>query len=141
MNTVNNISYEFYRLKIIEFLESRINLIAVYFYGSILSSVFNDESDIDIAIIAENETDNLFLYELSAELSVITKRDIHLVDFIRASDILKIEILKNKNVAFEKDESKRLYHEMNALTAYEKFNEEREIVIKAKYGEGAWISL
>jgi len=141
MKNDNASIYEFYKLKISEFMKSRINPVAVYLYGSILETGFNDESDIDIAVITEKETDPLALYELSAELSVIVKRDIHLVDFLKVSDVLKIQILKNKNVILNNDDNRRLYHEMNALTSYEKLNEEREIVIKAKYGEGAWTSL
>jgi predicted nucleotidyltransferase len=141
MNTINNKNILFYQNEIIGFLKSRLDLVAVYLYGSILTSQFNDQSDIDISVISEKEIDPLALYEISAGLSVLLKRDIHLIDFIKANEVLKIEILKNKTILFEKDEEKRLYHEMNALTAYQKLNEEREIVMKTKYGEAAWRSL
>ena len=141
MNTINNKNILFYQHEIIGFLKSRLDLIAVYLYGSILTSQFNDQSDIDISVISEKEVDPLALYEISAGLSVLLKRDIHLIDFVKANEVLKIEILKNKTILFDKDEEKRLYHEMNALTAYQKLNEEREVVIKTKYGEAAWRSL
>jgi predicted nucleotidyltransferase len=141
MNTINNKNILFYQSEIIGFLKSRLDLIAIYLYGSIITSQFNDQSDIDISVISENDVDPLALYEISAGLSVLLKRDIHLIDFVKANEVLKIEILKNKTILFDKDEEKRLYHEMNALTAYQKLNEEREVVIKTKYGEGAWRSL
>lgn len=128
-------------LIIIDFLKSRIEPVAIYIYGSILNSYFNDKSDIDIAVITGIKSSSVTLYELASELSVIVKRDIHLVDFLQVSDILRIEILKTGRLIYNGNDSRRLYHEMNALTAYEKLNEEREIAIKAKYGEEAWKSL
>jgi len=141
MNTKNRNNNETYKSEIVDFLQSRINPVAIYIYGSFLSSRFNDESDIDIAIITPKKIDTLTLYNLSTELSFITKRDIHLVDFLSVSDVLRIEILKNKLVIFTENEEQRLFHEMNALTSYVKLNEEREMVIKARYGEAAWTLL
>jgi len=132
---------EIYRDIIVDFFNSRLNPIVIYVYGSILGCAFNDESDIDIAVIADKKIDSYKLYDFSAELSVILKRDVHLVDFRAASDVLKIEILKKREILFCRDEDIRLYNEMNALSSYTKLNEEREIVIRAKYGEGAWMLL
>ena len=131
----------FYCDKIIEFLQSRLDVIAIYLYGSILNKNFNDESDIDIAVITKNKTDPVKLYDIAADLSVILKRDIHLVDFVSTTDVLRIEILKNKNVILCTDDEKRLYYEMIALGSYQKLNEEREIAIRAIYGDNVWKSL
>jgi len=141
MENTPNQNILLYSEKIIEFLRSRLDIIAIYLYGSILNKNFNNESDIDIAVITENRTDPVKLYDIAADLSVIIKRDIHLVDFVSTTDVLRIEILKNKNVVFCHDDEKRLYYEMIALTSYQKFNEEREIVIRTKYGDNVWKSL
>ena len=141
MKNQHNQNILLYGGKIAEFLQSRLNLTAIYLYGSILTKRFDDESDIDIAVITEDRIDHAVLYNIGAELSVLVKRDIHLVDFAAATDILRIEILKNKNVIFCSNDEKRLYYEMIALTSYQKLNEEREIVIKTQYGENLWNSL
>jgi predicted nucleotidyltransferase len=141
MENIHNQNILYYGGMIIGFLQSRLNLIAVYLYGSILNTSFNQESDIDIAVITEDRIDPVNLYDIGADLSVLTKRDIHLVDFVAATDTLRIEILKNKNVIFCNNDEKRLYYEMIALTSYQKLNEERKIVIRTKYGDNVWKSL
>ncbi|MCL1865609.1 MAG: nucleotidyltransferase domain-containing protein [Spirochaetes bacterium] len=141
MENIHNQNILRYGGKIVEFLKSGLNLIAVYLYGSILNERFDNESDIDIAVITEDKTDYVKLYEMAADLSVLIKRDVHLVDFVSATDILRIEILKNKNVIFCSNDDKRLYYEMIALTSYQKLNEEREIAIRSKYGDNVWMSL
>ena len=141
MESVHNKNVLCYGSKIVEFLQSKINLIAVYFYGSILNESFGNESDIDIAIITEDITNPVRLYEIAVDISVLVKRDIHLVDFVSACDTLRIEILKNKSVIFCSNDAKRLYYEMIALTSYQKLNEEREIAIRANYGDNVWMSL
>ena len=141
MENIHNQNILYYGGTIIGFLQSRLNLIAVYLYGSILNTSFNQESDIDIAVITEDRIDPVNLYDIGADLSVLTKRDIHLVDFVAATDTLRIEILKNKNVIFCNNDEKRLYYEMIALTSYQKLNEERKIVIRTKYGDNVWKSL
>lgn len=140
MSTESSINIQPYKETIVKFLQNRLRPVAVYLYGSITGTRFNNESDIDIAVIAEN-IDSLTLHELAMELSVLVKRDIHLTDFRTATDILRMEILKQRCVIYCSDDEKRLFHEMIALSSYTKLNEEREVVIKTKYGRTPWMSL
>lgn len=139
MKEQNNLSI--YRDLIIDFFNKRLNPVVIYIYGSVLGCGFNNESDIDIAVISDSIIDSTALYYLSADLSIVLKRDVNIVDFLAVSDVLKIEILKKREILFCRDDNLRLYYEMNALSSYVKLNEEREIVIRSKYGEGAWMSL
>ena len=96
MKEQNNLSI--YRELIIDFFSQRLNPVVIYIYGSVLGCGFNNESDIDIAVIADSMIDSTALYYLSADLSVVLKRDVHIVDFLAATDVLRIEILRKRKI-------------------------------------------
>ncbi len=124
-----------------DYLKEKISPVVIYLFGSAAGDSFNIESDIDLAVLTDKSISPLEFYNISTELSVLVKQDIHLVDFWEVTDLLRIEILKKGKVLFSRDESLRLENEMKALSSYIKLNEEREVVIKVKYGEDVWMSL
>jgi uncharacterized protein len=125
----------------VDFLINRINIIALYLFGSAVNGRFTDDSDFDIAVLSQSDVDPVRLFELSLSLGVLMRRDVHLVDFKKADTVFQAEILRNKKVLYCRDENKRIVAEMITLTQYEKLNEEREVVIRAKYGDKMWMSL
>jgi len=125
----------------VDFLINRINIIALYLFGSAVNGRFTDDSDFDIAVLSQSDVDPVRLFELSLSLGVLMRRDVHLVVFKKADTVFQAEILRNKKVLYCRDENKRIVAEMITLTQYEKLNEEREVVIRAKYGDKMWMSL
>jgi predicted nucleotidyltransferase len=135
MNIENNINL------VVDYLKQRIDPAVVYLFGSAAGDCFKQESDIDLAVITDKKISPLEIYNISGDLSLIVRRDIHLVDFREITDVLRMEILKKGRVIFCKDENLRIQNEMKALSSYIKLNEEREIVIKSRYGEDVWMLL
>ncbi|HOV13178.1 MAG TPA: nucleotidyltransferase domain-containing protein [Spirochaetota bacterium] len=125
--------------QIINHISDKINVSSIYLFGSVLTKRFNDESDIDIAIIPDDEISELNLFDLCLDLGAVLNRDIHLINFLTTDLILKIQILKNKKVIYYKNNEKRIYLEMLAISEYGKLNEEREIILKNRYGENVWM--
>ncbi len=124
--------------QIVNYILNKINISTIYLFGSVLTERFNDESDIDIAIIPRDEISELALFDLCLELGAVLNRDIHMIDFLKTNLILKIEILKNKKIIYCNDAEKRIYYEALAISEYGKLNEEREIILKNRYGENVW---
>ena len=120
------------------FLTEKLSPVAIYLFGSFSSGNYNAQSDIDIAVLAKETLDTSELYELSAGISAILNRDIHLIDFKNVSPVLKMQILKKKKVIYCSDDEERIYHEMLALSEYQKLNDERSPVLTkilgANYG-------
>ncbi|OHD10820.1 MAG: hypothetical protein A2086_15135 [Spirochaetes bacterium GWD1_27_9] len=126
---------------ILDYLLNNTKALTIYLFGSILKENFNNESDIDIAVIFDQKIPKEDLFNHSLNLGVLLKRDIDLVDFKESAVTLRIEIIKAGKVIFCENEETRLFYEMISLTEYQKLNEEREIVIKTKYGDKIWMLL
>ena len=89
----NNRSIEYLKSKILNYFDSKLNIIAVYLFGSAVSGRMDSESDIDIAIITQpEEYKKTELFEMRIELSELLDRDIDLVRLIDAPVILRMQI-------------------------------------------------
>jgi len=132
--------YEFEN-KIVSFLLNKLNPEVIYIFGSYLTEYFNEQSDIDIAVILNEEFDSKTIYNLKCELSAVIGREVDLINYNDADIVLKAEIFKKNKVIYCKDDELRYYKEMIALKEYERYNEERKIIIESKYGYEAWTLL
>lgn len=85
------------------FLENNITNVIVF--GSLLTKDFNEESDIDIAIISENKISSSLDLSLTLELEDFLGRSIDLIDINdeEISNVIKIEAF-NSNMVIIKDE-------------------------------------
>ncbi|MBA4313404.1 MAG: hypothetical protein C0417_12340 [Chlorobiaceae bacterium] len=89
----NNRSIEYLKSKILNYFDSKLNIIAVYLFGSAVSGRMDSESDIDIAIITQPEEYNKAeLFEMRIELSELLNSDIDLVCLNDAPVILRMQI-------------------------------------------------
>lgn len=123
---------------ITDFLKSPFKPLAIYLFGSYASGNEKPESDVDLAILGDRSFDKKKLFDAALELGVKTNKDVHLVDFQTAPPLLKVEIISKGKILFCADGEKRLVYEMRALKEYEKLNEEREIIFKAKIKDFSW---
>lgn len=87
---------------------SKLPICSVILFGSICNDEFHELSDVDIAILGENEIplDNISDIELCLESFL--EREIDVIDLKRDSiDLfLKIDILNNGSIIYTKDENK-----------------------------------
>ena len=89
-------------------------------YGSILTTRFNENSDIDIAIASRKKINFMYILELRKDLSLLCQREIDLFDLSIDEGLINYKIItdgliiKNKRSLFSK------YH-INSLIFYEDY--------------------
>ena len=101
---------------------------AIYLFGSFANGTFNENSDIDIAVLYKNKLDRIKLFKLQEELFLKFNRDIDLVDLQDVNDVFAYEIINNsiklKNSKFAED------YEYRVWLRYLDLQEDRKEIIK-----------
>nr|WP_286674064.1 MULTISPECIES: nucleotidyltransferase domain-containing protein [unclassified Clostridium] len=125
-------------IKTIEILKKEFNPTIIYLFVSAAKNNLREDSDIDIAFLSENSTDEYKCFMVSQELADIFKRE---VDLNLSSTVFKVQVIGNGKVIYCIDNTKRIYFEMESFKEYAILNEEREVVINKmreeidKYGQ------
>ena len=103
---------------------------AIILFGSYSRNTQNYESDIDIAILAENVT-KLEIFNEKQKLEEISGKDIDLINLANEdmSDGFRYEILMNGVVLFCKDEYKYELYKLDMFREYLDLNESRKNII------------
>lgn len=110
--------------------------LAIILFGSFARGTQNDDSDIDIAIVTDNN-DKKYLFSVKQELEAVTSKDIDLVNMadLNMSEGFKYEILMNGKVLYCKDEYKFDMYKIDTCREFLDFNESRqEIIDRIKNG-------
>ena len=110
--------------------------LAIILFGSFARETQNAESDIDIAIVAQNN-DKKDMFLTKQKLEELTSKDIDLVNLtdLNMSEGFKYEILMNGKVLYCKDEYRFDMYKIDTCREYLDFNESRqEIIDRIKNG-------
>jgi len=116
--------------KIIEELNPQL----IYLFGSYAKHKENDESDIDVAVFCKEKIDPVKLFNLQLSLGQLVNRDVDLIDMADIDIPFKIEIISAHYPLFELSSELRYEFEMNTISQYGRFNEEREIIFEKRLG-------
>lgn len=113
-------------LKIISLLTSSVNIKAIYLYGSAITEYFNEESDIDIAILLDKKIDFSALFELQVLLSKEMNKDIDLVQLDTVSTVLQMQVIQSGKRIFCNDVFYCNKYESQIFSEYVELNEMRK---------------
>jgi predicted nucleotidyltransferase len=116
--------------KAIEILKEEFNPIVIYLFGSGAKNRLRDDSDIDIAILTDNEIDAYECFIKAQELADIFNREVDLINLNTSSTVFKAQVVGTGKIIYCRDETKRMYFEMRAFKSYAILNEEREVILK-----------
>lgn len=122
--------------KIQKLLIEKFQPLAIILFGSFVRGTQNAESDIDIAIVAQNN-DKKDMFLTKQKLEELTSKDIDLVNLtdLNMSEGFKYEILMNGKVLYCKDEYRFDMYKIDTCREYLDFNESRqEIIDRIKNG-------
>ena len=101
---------------------------AIYLFGSFANGSFNDESDIDIAVLYKNKINPIKLFEIKQQLFLKFDRLIDLIDLQNINDVFAYEIIntakKLKTSKFAED------YEYRVWLRYLDLQEDRKEIIK-----------
>ena len=102
---------------------------AIYLFGSFANNTFNENSDIDIAILYKQPIPTLELFKKQNELFMIFNRNIDLIDLQNTNLVFTYEIInhsiKLKSSKYATNFENRIW--WNYLT----FQDDRKIIVEA----------
>ena len=130
---MNDINYK----NIISFLKGKIDdLQAIYVYGSAVSDVFSEKSDLDVAIKARSVLDKVKRWDYQEDLAILMGRDVDLLDMDQASLVMKYEVLTTGDRIYCQAVSEIEKYETVIYSRYLEFNEIRKPIIEAAVQRG-----
>ncbi|MCP5207423.1 MAG: nucleotidyltransferase domain-containing protein [Hahellaceae bacterium] len=65
----------------------------IVLFGSFANGSFNNDSDIDLAVLASKKLDNLERWKIAQNLAQSLNRDVDLVDLCNVSTVLRMQIV------------------------------------------------
>jgi len=71
----------------------------IWLFGSYADGTYNENSDIDIAVLFKNKVSPIDLFNMKENLELLLKKDIDLIDLAEVNDVFAYEIVtKGKNI-------------------------------------------
>ncbi|BBO80287.1 type VII toxin-antitoxin system MntA family adenylyltransferase antitoxin [Desulfosarcina ovata] len=104
--------------------------VAIYRFGSWGTAAQRKGSDIDIAVLAASPLDPVGRWDLAQKLASIAGRDVDLVDLLRASTVLRMQVVAYGERLHCVDAEAAERFEDNVFSSYAKLNEERRLILE-----------
>ena len=128
---MNSMNLDEIEKKIKKILINSLSPKLIYIFGSIITNRVRNDSDIDIAILADKQIDEYQLYMIFQQLADDLKRKVDIVDLKRAFTVLKAEILRDGKLIYNSDNQEKIHFQLRVLQDYVFLNERRlEIINK-----------
>lgn len=102
----------------------------VVLFGSMVNSEFNNNSDIDLAVLADKKLDNLERWKIAQKLAQRLNRDVDLVDLCDVSTVLRMQIVTTGMQIFGSKADFDLYA-ATSFTMYQQLQVERKDIVDA----------
>lgn len=102
---------------------------AVYLFGSHAAGAAHRDSDVDLAVLADAPLGDNERWQLAQTLAVMLGRDVDLVDLLRASTVMRVQVIDSGKLLFDSDTTRRQEFEARALSDYARLNEERREIL------------
>ena len=116
--------------RLVQELRGRVpSVVAVYAFGSRARGDANGGSDFDVALLAERPLDPKERWGIQQELAVLAGADVDLVDLLRASTVMRVQVLREALLLYESNRAARELFEATAFGAYARLNEERRGIL------------
>lgn len=122
---------------ILSFLTKKLDPELIYLYGSFARSEGRLESDVDLAVYTQKQTDPYGLFLLANELAMDLKLDVDLVDLKTVSTVFRAQVVSSGEALFYRDDLFKAEYEIRSLKDYAKLNEERKPILDRIKEEGS----
>ncbi len=117
--------------KIIELLRRDLSdLVAIYRFGSSITSHERPDSDIDLAILPSCPLDTVRVWELAQVVAQALSKDVDLVDLLSASTVMRAQIISTGKRLYCSNRAECESFEDYTYSAYARLNEERKGILQ-----------
>ena len=104
---------------------------AVYVFGSAADGRVRDDSDVDLAFLADRAQDAVVVFDAAQALAGRLGREVDLIDLRRASTVMRLQVLAKGRRILTNDVISTDTFEMYAYSDYARLQEERAPTIRA----------
>lgn len=112
--------------------------VLIYIFGSYARGDFTEESDIDIAILLEEEIDDMKLYGYRRDLVDLLEMETDLIDLREANIILQNQVVNKGVNIFCRNSLERDEYKYRVISCYNQYREDSEVVRKGIKKRG-WV--
>jgi len=112
--------------------------VLIYIFGSYARGTEAMESDIDIAVLLEDEIDDMDLYNYKKNLVDILEAEVDLIDLKSANIILQNQIVTKGVNIYCRNELERGEYKYRIICSYSQYKEDTEVVRKS-IKERGWV--
>ena len=102
---------------------------ALYSFGSWGTGAERPDSDIDLAVLPRTPLDPVQRWDLAQKLASLARRDVDLVDLLRASTVLRMQVVANGQRLYTADVNAVEQFEDTVFSSYARLNEERRGIL------------
>lgn len=127
---------DFQKQVIVEMLRENVAPSFVYLFGSQSSGTARQDSDIDIAYVADKHLSPYERFILAGQLASLLHVDVDLVDLNVASTVLQMQIVSQGSIIYCTEELFRQLFAMRVYKMYARLNEERAAIMQ-NYARGS----
>ena len=104
-------------------------VLAVYRFGTTGTSYERMDSDLDLAVLAEQEIAPERRFEIAQQVAVAAGRDVDVVDLRTASTVVRAQVVANGERLFCQDSQRCDRFEDQVYSSYARLNEERRGIL------------
>jgi len=123
--------------RIVELIRRRVpGVRLIYRFGSSVSGETHAGSDVDLALVAQEPLEPVGRWELQEELAIALGKQVDLVDLLRASTVLRMQVVSTGELLWSSDDNERAWFEMYVYSSYARFQEERKGIVDRVLEEG-----
>lgn len=101
----------------------------IYVFGSQVSGLSHEESDIDIAILCNKKLDPVTRWNIQSELEHELNIDVDLIDLLEASTVIQHQVIFNGICIFNPLNKKAAF-EIQVMSMYQHLNFERHDILQ-----------
>jgi len=104
---------------------------AIYVFGSVAEGRARDDSDLDLAFLAERAQDTVVVFDAAQAIASRLGRYVDLIDLRNASTVMRLQVLSKGRRILTRNVAATETFEMYAYSDYARLQEERSATIRA----------
>ncbi|MDX8411654.1 MAG: MarR family EPS-associated transcriptional regulator [Mariprofundaceae bacterium] len=105
-------------------------VIAVYAFGSTVSGQMHQDSDLDLAVLANPPIDSEKIWRLAQDIAAMVGREVDLIDLRRASAVMRVQIIQGGKRLYCLDPLACADFEDFVFSDFARLNEERAGILE-----------